>query len=108
MKYILCQRRRVYAGKKSLRWHRHINAFFGLKTVVNQKSVNLGMISARHTSNRQSSKKVTCPFKDRCFLLQLLKLDLKRPAYAKHCAAGVTDLLRYLVRMWDCVREEVA
>ena len=58
----LCQRRQVYAGKKSLRWHRYINAFFGLKTVVNQKSVNLGMISARHTSNRQSFKKVTCPF----------------------------------------------
>ena len=47
-----------------LSWHRHINAFFGLKTVVNQKSVNLGMISARHTTNRQSFKKVTCPFKD--------------------------------------------
>ena len=49
--------------QKRLRWHRHINAFFGLKTVVNQKSVNLGMISARHTTNRQSFKKVTCPFK---------------------------------------------
>ena len=60
----LCQRRRVYAGKKNLRWHRHINAFFGLKTVVNQKSVNLGMISARHTTNSQSFKKVTCPFKN--------------------------------------------
>ena len=54
--------RRVYAGKKRLRWHRHIYAFFGLKTVSNPKSVNLGMISARHTTNRQSSKKVTCPF----------------------------------------------
>ena len=30
--------RQVYAGKKRLRWHRHINAFFGLKTVVNQKA----------------------------------------------------------------------
>merc|ERR1712105_555369 len=50
-------------AKKRLRWHRHINAFFGLKTVVDQKSVNLGMISARHTTNRQSFKKVTCPFK---------------------------------------------
>ena len=36
--------------------------FSALKTVDNQKSVNLGMISARHTSNRQSFKKVTCPF----------------------------------------------
>ena len=36
--------------------------FFGLKTVVKQKNVNLGMISARHTTNRQSFKKVTCPF----------------------------------------------
>ena len=51
------------AGKKRLRWHRHINAFFGLKTVVIQKSIDLGMISARHTINRQSFKKVTCPFK---------------------------------------------
>ena len=34
-----------------------------MKTVVNHKSVNLGMISARHTTNRQSFKKVTCPFK---------------------------------------------
>ena len=59
---ILCQRRRVYAGKKRLRWHRHLNAFFDLKTVVNQKRVNLGMISARHTTNRQSFKKVTWPF----------------------------------------------
>ena len=49
-------------AKKRLRRHRHINAFFGLKMVVNQKSVNLGMISARHTTNRQSLKKVTCPF----------------------------------------------
>ena len=38
----------------------YVNAFFGLKTVVNQKSVNLGMISARH--NRQSFNKVTCPY----------------------------------------------
>ena len=52
----------VYADKKRLRWHRHINAFFGLKTVVNKKSINLGMISARHTTNRQSFKKVTFPF----------------------------------------------
>ena len=48
--------------KKRLRWHWHVNAFFGLKTVVNQKSVNLGMISARHTTNRHSFQKVTCPF----------------------------------------------
>ena len=37
-------------------------SFFGLKTVVNQKSANLGMISARHTTNRQSFKKVTYSF----------------------------------------------
>ena len=49
-------------AKKGLCWHRHINAFFGLKTVVNQKNVNLGMICTRHTTNRQSFKKVTCPF----------------------------------------------
>ena len=35
---------------------------FGLKTVVHQNSVHLGMISARHSANRQSFKKVTCPF----------------------------------------------
>ena len=28
----------------------------------NQESVNLGMICARHTTNRQCFKKVTCPF----------------------------------------------
>ena len=28
----------------------------------NQESVNLGMICARHTNNRQCFKKVTCPF----------------------------------------------
>ena len=44
-------------------WHRHINAFFDLKTDINQR-VNLGMISARHTTNRKSFKKVTCPFDD--------------------------------------------
>ena len=38
--------------KKRLRWHRHINAFFGLKTDYNQKSVNLGKTGARHTTNR--------------------------------------------------------
>ena len=37
----LCKRRQVYAGKKRLRWHRNINAFFGLKTVFHQKSINL-------------------------------------------------------------------
>ena len=41
-------RRRVYANKKRRRCYRHINA---------SKSVNLGMISARHTTNRQSFKK---------------------------------------------------
>ena len=50
-------------AKKRLRWHKHINAFFGQKTVVHQKSVNLGMTSARHITNRKSFKKVTCPFK---------------------------------------------
>ena len=44
-------------AKKGLRWHRHI------KTDFNQKSENLGMISARHTTKKQSFKKVTCPFK---------------------------------------------
>ena len=44
-----------------------LNAFFDLKTVVYQKSKNLGMISARHTTNRQSFKKVTCPFKHAIF-----------------------------------------
>ena len=28
----------IAVPKKRLRWHRHINAFFGLKTVVNQKA----------------------------------------------------------------------
>ena len=46
--------RHIYAGKKRLRWHRYINTFFGLKIVVNQKSVNIGMISARHTANKQN------------------------------------------------------
>ena len=40
-----------------------VSAQFFLPAYVNQKSVNLGIISARHTSNRQSFKKVTCPFK---------------------------------------------
>ena len=45
--------------EKRLRWHRHINAFFHLKTDFKQ---NLGMIIARHTTNRQSLKrKTTCP-----------------------------------------------
>ena len=39
-------------------WHRN------LKTVVNQKSVNLGTTSARHTTKRQSFKKVICSFKE--------------------------------------------
>ena len=56
MKYILCQRRRVYAGKQRLRWHRHKNEFFGLKTVDNQKSVNLGMISAILPTDKVSKK----------------------------------------------------
>ena len=51
------------ASKKRQVWHRYINAYFGLKTVFNQKGINLGMISAMHTSNRQTLKKVTCPFK---------------------------------------------
>ena len=52
-----------------LRWQKKstlaqvYNCVFWPETVVNQKSVNLGMISARHTANRQSFKKVTCPFK---------------------------------------------
>ena len=33
-----------------------------LENDFNQKSVNIGMISARHTTNRQSFKKVTRPF----------------------------------------------
>ena len=33
--------------------NRDINAFFGLKTDLNQKSVDLRMISARHTIIRQ-------------------------------------------------------
>ena len=50
--------------KKRLRWHRHINAFFCLKTVVDQKSLHLGwMISTRFTTNWRSFKKVTCPSK---------------------------------------------
>ena len=51
----------VFASIKRLRWHRHINAFFSLE--FNQKGVNQGMISAWQTTNRQSFKKVTCPFK---------------------------------------------
>ena len=47
------------ANKKRLSWHRHKNAFFSLK----KKIINLGMISARHTTNRQSFKKMTFPFK---------------------------------------------
>ena len=39
-------------SKIKLRWH--INAFFGQKTDLHKKSVNLGMIRARHTTNRQS------------------------------------------------------
>ena len=43
---------------------RNVNAFFGLKTVVNKKkSVNLGIISTMHTIYRQSYKEETCPFK---------------------------------------------
>ena len=41
---------------------------FGLKTVVHQNSVHLGMISARHSANRQSFKKVTCPFNHDWFI----------------------------------------
>ena len=47
--------------KKRLHWHRYINAFFLPKTDFNQKSVNLRMISARHTNNRQSLKKLPFP-----------------------------------------------
>ena len=45
------------------REHRDINAFFCLKTVVNQKSVNLEIIIAMYTTLRQSLKKMTCLFK---------------------------------------------
>ena len=95
MKYILCQRRRIYAGKiryiykhvKSKKngklakkryygscffgiktkniSNRHKNVFFDLKTVVDKKRVYLGMISARYNTNRQSFKKVTSPIEGR-------------------------------------------
>ena len=61
----------IFNKKKRLCWHRHINAFFDLKTVVNQKSINLGMISARHTTIRQNFKKVTCPLDNLRFLKDL-------------------------------------
>ena len=36
--------------------------FSAWKRLLIKKNVNLGMISARHTTNRQSFKKVFCPF----------------------------------------------
>ena len=49
--------------KKRLHKDKDMNAVLGMKTDFNSKSVNLGMISAMHTTIRQSFKKVTCPFK---------------------------------------------
>lgn len=43
-------------AKKRLCWHRHINAFFDLKTEFNLNSVNLGMNNPMHTTSRQRFK----------------------------------------------------
>ena len=50
-------------AKKKTTLKQAYKCIFRPEMAVNQKSVNQGMISARHTTNRQSFIKVTCPFK---------------------------------------------
>ena len=105
---MLCQRRQVYAGKKRLNWHRHINAFSAWKRVVDLKSINLGMIR-QGSYNRQSFKKVTCPWNNKnkySDRRMVSHREVNNSHYKKKCvcASGSVTFLP-LGKLWQTIGE---